>query len=717
MPKIILAADQFCGAGGTSLGFTRACYKRGLTPDLLAINHWPLAIETHSENLAYARHMCMSLDQVNPREAVPGGRLHLLMSSPECTHHSVARGGKPINDQSRATAWHVIKWAQELWIANILVENVPEFQSWGPLKSDLTPDKRYKGQLFMSWIENLRALNYNVEWRELCAADYGDATTRVRLFVQAKKKHLGPVTWPEPTHARPLEVGADLFSAAKKPWRSAREIIDWDITGRSIFNRKKPLSPNTIKRIAAGLKKFGGAAAEPFLVMLYGTGMVRDVDRPLPTVTADGQHIALCEPFVVNLKKGSMPRSVDEPCATQTTKQHQYLCEPFVLGQQSCSAPRSTDLPIPTVATAGAIRVCEPFLIPQFSEHAPRSIDRPIGTVTTTSRGVGLVDFVIGIDHQGGDGSPRSVEEPITTMTTKARHCVVEAVAEPVSQFLVHSGGPSVAERSVDQPLNTILTREHMAVVEAVALKVDASAFLVNVGGPEGSGRQPKSVDVPLNTVLTENHTAVVEPFIMAVNHGCDGPTSDTRRCYSMDDPLRTLTTEKSFAVVDPFLMAVNHAETGNGSARCYTVDDPLGTLTTKGSFAVIDADAQKVDQAFLVKYYGSGIATSVDEPLDTVTTKDRFGLVTINGEQYVLDIRLRMLEPKELAAAHSMEGHIFKGPRSMQVKQIGNGVPSGLSEALTGNVLDQYADVSDETDVPVDLLIAGTTETIPATV
>jgi DNA (cytosine-5)-methyltransferase 1 len=187
----------------------------------------------------------------------------------------------------------------------------------------------------------------------------------------------------------------------------------------------------------------------------------------------------------------------------------------------------------------------------------------------------------------------------------------------------------------------------------------------VNVGGPEGSGRQPHSVEEPLGTVLTENHTAVVEPF----------------------------------------LMAVNHTSSSGKDTRCYPTDEPLGTLTTKASFAVVDATAEKVDDSFIVKYYGTGATTSVDEPLDTVTTKDRFGLVTINGEKYRLDIRLRMLEPKELAAAHSMGGYKFHGGRSMQVKQIGNGVPAGLSEALTGHILNQYSQVQEENDVPIELL------------
>jgi DNA (cytosine-5)-methyltransferase 1 len=604
--KNVVAADLFCGAGGTSYGFTRAALKRGLIPNLIAINHWKTAIQSHSENLNYAKHLCMSLDNINPREAVPGGHLDLLMASPECTHHSQAAGGRPKNAQSRATAFHVIKWAMELSIDSILVENVPEFLSWGRLTKAGKVDKRHKGELFLAWVKALEALGYSVDWRVLCCADYGDATTRKRLFIQARKKP-SKITWPEPSHASEEELksdSGDLFVVDRKPWRAAREIIDWSIKSKSIFGRKKPHAQKTLKRIMAGLNKFLGENAKPFLLMLYGTGMVRDVDLPLPTVTAGGQHIALCQPFIVNMKGKSTARSINKPLVTQTTQIHQYLCEPFMLGQQSGSAPRSTSKPVPTVATKGAIALIEPTLEP--------------------------LSFIIPIDQQGGgDGGATGVNSPISTITTKARHALIETELKP---------------------------------------------FLVTVGGTEGQGRHPKSVDAPLATVLTENHTAVVEPF----------------------------------------LMAINHKDKSESGQRCFSPDSPLGTLTTKGSFTVIEPTAEPIDGSFLIKY-GTGGASSVEQHLDTVTTKDRFGLVTIsgknygvwttNGQQYLLDIRLRMLEPKELAGAHSMDDYIFFGNRGEQVKQVGNSVPSKTAERLAGNILDDFCSEVDETvDIPAAL-------------
>lgn len=197
--RAIHAADLFCGAGGTSFGLYMAADELGLDVDLLAINHWPVAIATHSKNHKFARHLCTGLDTVDPRKVVPSGRLDLLVASPECTHHSNARGGRPMSDQSRASAWHIVRWAEALRIENIIVENVREFMSWGPLGSNGRPLKSRTGETFQAWLNALRSLNYRVEHRILNAADYGDPTTRQRLFVLAKLNNR-PVHWPQPSH-------------------------------------------------------------------------------------------------------------------------------------------------------------------------------------------------------------------------------------------------------------------------------------------------------------------------------------------------------------------------------------------------------------------------------------------------------------------------------------------------------------------------------------
>lgn len=400
---MIRAVDLYCGAGGTSSGLVAACEALGLKLDLVAVNHWEIAIETHSANHPDARHYCASVDSLDPRKVVPSGRLNLMIASPECTHHSIARGGRPIKEQYRVSAWHVLRWAEILYVENILIENVREFRNWGPLDARGRPLKRRKGETYQAFLAALRSLGYTVEDRILNAADYGDATTRERLFIMARKGRR-PIQWPEPSHA-PARDG-ELFESGLQPWRPAREIIDWTLPGQSIFERKRPLKPSTIARIAAGLEKFGGEWAGPFLVMLYGTGNVRSLDRPLPTVTAKGQHIGLCQPFIVPFfgeRDGQKPRvhSVKEPLPTVTGHGAGALVEPFLLQQQSGGAPRAVSNPVPTIATKGAIALVEPFLVKFYgaAKKVARPVTVPLDTVTTKDR-FGLVRPEVGDDYR-----------------------------------------------------------------------------------------------------------------------------------------------------------------------------------------------------------------------------------------------------------------------------------------------------------------------------
>src|SRR6185437_13061498 len=218
--RTIRAADLFCGAGGTSKGLLEACKRMGFELDLVAVNHWPVAIASHEANHPYARHECASLDQVDPRKLVPGGRLNLLVASPECTHHSNARGGRPMNDQSRSSAWIILRWAELLYIENILIENVKEFRSWGPLGANGRPLRSKRGEFYFAFMQALRAAGYTAEDRVLNAADFGDPTTRERLFIIARRGNK-KIIWPNPTHApleklRRGEVQKNIFGQAVK---------------------------------------------------------------------------------------------------------------------------------------------------------------------------------------------------------------------------------------------------------------------------------------------------------------------------------------------------------------------------------------------------------------------------------------------------------------------------------------------------------------------
>lgn len=424
------AADLFCGAGGMTTGLLRAAAKLGRRVDMLAINHWPVAIETHLTNHPEVRHLCESLDGVDPRKVMNGGRLNDLLASPECTHHSRARGGKPCSDQSRASAWHVVRWAEALGPDHIVIENVKEFREWAPLNRRGRPNKRMKGKIFESFLNALEANGYYVDHRVLNAADYGDATTRERLFIQAWRRRRP--TWPEPTH------GGN--------WRPAREVIDWEVRGTSIFQRERPLSPNTMRRIFAGLRKFSGlpftvgidqtgangnyvrsveapfgtfvtknnvGLCEPFIfpVTHHGGDRVKSVNEPLPTVTcAHRGELAMAEPFLIkfhgihdgrDVERAYAARchSVKEPLKTIDTSNRIGLVEPFLIGQQSCAAPRAVSKPMPTIAGAGAIALAEPYLIKYYGTGTGRPVTEPLDTITTKDR-FGLCQPTVQVDGE-----------------------------------------------------------------------------------------------------------------------------------------------------------------------------------------------------------------------------------------------------------------------------------------------------------------------------
>lgn len=360
-------ADLFCGAGGTSTGALRAAREAGLRPSLTAVNHWPRAIETHTANHPEARHLCTSIDAIDPRSLFKLGELDLLLASPECMHHSVARGGRPVNDQSRATAWCVTRWAEALQPGAILVENVPEFLDWAPIGTNGRPLKSQRGAVFQGWVAALRALGYSVDWRILCAADYGDPTSRRRLFVQAVRGRR-KIRWPERTHGA---TGADSFPV--KPYRTAREVINWHHPSRSIYDpKRRPLSPNTLRRIEIGLRRYGLGA---FLVPQQSRHETRSVDRPLQTVTGTATGEGLAQPYLVKLR-GTSEDQIEK------------------------HSGQSVDVPLPTITAGGGhIGLCEPFLTPFYGSSGAVSVDEPLDTVTCKDR-FGLVQPRLLIDGE-----------------------------------------------------------------------------------------------------------------------------------------------------------------------------------------------------------------------------------------------------------------------------------------------------------------------------
>jgi len=641
----LYVADLFCGAGGTSEGLAQVCDELDYKVELLAINHWPVAIENHRKNHPKARHLCAKIQDVDPRVAIPGGHLDLLVASPECRFFSRARGGKPVNDQDRVTAFRILEWIDKLHVSNFLIENVSELEQWGPLNVRTNrPIQSMRGTIFQQFIGMLRAFNYTVDWKVLNAADFGAATTRQRLFIIGRKGNR-PVRWPEQTHSKNAGHIGDLFLKKLKPWRAAREIIDWSIPGRSIFfGRKKPLAPNTMERIAAGLKKFCGAAAEPFLVIMRQHMGERSLDKPLPTLTARGNHVALCQPA-------------------------------FILGQQSGSAPRSVKEPLPAVATKGAISVIQPFLVPFYTERQGQtgrghSVEEPMPTLPCSNK-FALIQPEAFILPQNSSNKPRSVKDPAPTLTTTSRGV---GLVQPMIVSVSHGGGKARRTHSVDDPLKTVTGSKEYALVQPM---------IIQTSNRGGNGKYVRFVEAPLYTIVTENQLALVEPCLIEVNHGKKKKGKSDVRGQKLSEPLKTLTTKNGVALIQPqaFIITPGGANLRGGRST----KDPLPTVMGTERFAVVEP--------FIAKYYGSPKKNlqKVEQPLSTVTTKGRHGLVepcvskTLRGKvvRLLLDVRLRMLRPHELSAAMGLTKYSFTGTVEQQVKQIGNMVEVNQAKAL----------------------------------
>lgn len=451
MRSSLLAADLFCGAGGTTTGAQRS----GRVDVRLAVNHWRVAVNSHRQNHPDVRHICAEIDHVDPRDFLDMG-IKVVLASPECVFHSNARGGKPVDDQRRATAWCVPRWAETLRPNWLIIENVREFQDWGPLGVDNKPLKSKKGEIFQAWIGALRALNYHVEWRLLNAADYGGATKRVRLFVVARRgASKQPIPWPVPTHT-------------KEQWTPAWSIIDWSLPCPSIFGRKRPLAEKTLRRIEIGLRKFCGPQAQPFIVKMRGTNNAADVEQPLPTLTAGGTHLGLAQPFILHAQgpgygddSFSGVRSANDPMSTIIGRPVHGLVTPFMLQYHNGpdGANRSSDArdPLPVVDTNPRHAIVAPFLIDVHNRRRDDNTsgcDKPLPTIVTKPGNSLVVPYLVDVNHGESNGSPggrvHGVDVPLGSVTTHHGKGFVQA-------FLTKFNGTGKAE-SIDEPLSTLTT-------------------------------------------------------------------------------------------------------------------------------------------------------------------------------------------------------------------------------------------------------------------
>jgi DNA (cytosine-5)-methyltransferase 1 len=325
----------------------------------------------------------------------------------------------------------------------------------------------------------LEAIGYKVEWRVLCAADYGDPTTRRRLFVYAVRGRR-KIVWPEPTHG-PISDQTELMES-RLPWVPARQIIDWSVAGQSIYRRKKPLCEKTLRRIKIGLEKFGFA---PFIVPQQGYDeRVRDLGQALHTVTTECRGIGLVQPFVIGQQSGAAPRSVEEPAPTVATGGAISLVQPFLVHLRGNEDGKSINKPVPAITTSGAhLGLCQPYLVQtnhgngkdkKGDSRRTRPISSPLPTVAGNRGEWSLCQpFIIATDHTGGNGDYcQGADKPLTAVTTKQRH----AVCQP---FLVNYYGQSEVS-SVENPLGTVTTLDRFGLVQPT-IELNGERYLLDI--------------------------------------------------------------------------------------------------------------------------------------------------------------------------------------------------------------------------------------------
>jgi DNA (cytosine-5)-methyltransferase 1 len=422
-----LVVDSFAGGGGASEGIRRAL---GRGPDI-AINHDPEAVALHAANHPDTRHYVENVWKVDPIEATAGQPVGLMWLSPDCKHFSKAKGGKPVNKKVRGLAWVATRWAADVKPRVIVIENVEEFQGWGPVLADGKPCPVRKGQTFLAFVRKLRRLGYEVQWRELRACDYGAPTKRKRLFIVARCDGR-PIVWPTPTHGK----GRAL------PWRTAAECIDFSIPCPSIFDRKKPLAEKTMARIARGTKRFVVDSPKPFIVNMSHGGSLESIDAPMTTVKTE---------------KGGC-RALVAPTLIQTG-----------YGERDGQAPRSLDIqqPLGTVVAGGAKHaLVAAFLAKHYSERSASEVQGaslfdPAPTVTTVDHNALVAAHLTtyyGPKGEAGVMRGQDLDSPLATQGTANRHALVQA-------FMTAYFGNEKDGADLFDPMRTVTSRDRFGLV------------------------------------------------------------------------------------------------------------------------------------------------------------------------------------------------------------------------------------------------------------
>lgn len=641
--------DLFSGGGGASWGIEDATAQ----PVFAAVNHDPDAIRMHMTNHKWTKHYQTDVWDVDPVEVCEGRPVGLLWASPDCKHFSKARGGKPANKKIRALAWVTVRWALDVRPRVIMLENVEEFQTWGPLMKVIikgeekwVPDPERAGETFAAFVGALSTgipadhpaldevceylklkrdspqiqkviagLGYDVEFKELVAADYGAPTTRKR-FVLVARCDGKPIAWPERTHA---PRNSEEVKSGKLPaWIPAADIIDWSLPAYSIFaskqeikqkhgvNAQRPLAPNTLRRVIKGVDKFTIKSGDPFLIECNhsGGGHMRSIQEPVNTIT------------------GKFTCGVVDP-----------VMAPFTFSNTGGSVGSPANEPVHTIRTAG-------------------------GQVLAAAQ-------LMSIGQTGGGDRIRDVREPVPTMVSKQETCLVSA------QLVEYYGNGSPLD--IRQPLHTVTSRDREAVISAHLSEFRNASIGKDLRDPAGN-------------VTSHDHEGVVSSHIQKFFGGVIG--QDAR------EPLPTVT------AVDHNALCSAHVVKFKGQELGQHPKDTLNTITAQGlEYAECRAVLAKLEGAKDLGHWNE-IRKLLNEHCGYNLAEDEIILLFIRGvAHYIADITLRMLTPMELYNAmgfppdYAIEkdflGHAY--PKNKQVARCGNAVCPPMAKAMVRANLPEY--------------------------
>lgn len=723
-----IIVDNFAGGGGASTGIELAAGR----PVAIAINHDPDAILLHKTNHPYTEHLQASVWDVDPVEVCRGRPVGLAWFSPDCKHFSKAKGAALRDRNIRGLAWIVLRWAGIVRPRVIMLENVEEFQTWGPVRKG-KPVKKKAGTTFRKWKQQLADLGYVIEHRELVAADYGAPTTRKR-FVLVARCDGQPIVWPERTHA-PRD-SEEVKSGKCKPWRSAAEIIDWSLPSYSIFASKqeikekygvnaiRPLADNTLRRVIRGVDKFTIKSGKPFIVpMGYGERQgqaprVMDIDDPVGTVVARDKF-GVCEPVMApfgvecNHSGDGHIRDLSDPMGTVTAKHTggiaQPVMAPFTFSNTGGSVGAPANEPVHTIRSAGGQVLASAQLmsigqtgggdrIRDIREPAPTTVskqeacvvaanliqyhteqtenvrasglDNPIPTVDAANRH-GLVSAQL-VEYYG-NGNPLDAAQPLHTVTAHDREGVVSA---HLTEFRKQSVGTDMRD-----PVGTVTSHDHEGVV---AVHID------KYFNGEYKGCGDRAGD-PLSTVTALPRHGLCSAHIQKFFGGVIG--------QEVTQPMPTVTAVDHNALCSTHVVKFKGQETGTSPA------EPLPTITAQssaGGYAECRAVLAKVEPGRDLGNWPQ-IRALLNKHCGYELKDDEVILLIIRGVAYfIADITLRMLTPRELynAMGFPMDYIIERDylgndyPKSKQVARCGNAVCPPMAEAVVRANFPEYCTV-----------------------